>query len=130
MARTQKYGIKFPIKIESKKTLFDLNETMADEVKSQLIHLIFTPQGQKLRDPLFGTNLIKFLFTDMNDRITWDDVIFEVKDKVKRFIPNCEVEDVVTTPVGEELDGLEVKILYTVKEKDGSTHAYELTQTL
>lgn len=130
MARTQKYGIKFPIKIQSRKTLLDLNETMADEVKSQLIHLIFTPQGQKLRDPLFGTNLIKFLFSEMNDRITWEDVIFEVKDKVKRFIPNCEVQDVTTTPVGDGLEGLEVKISYTVKEKDGSTHAYELTQTL
>lgn len=130
MARTQKYGIKFPIKIESKKTLLDLNETMADEVKSQLIHLIFTPQGQKLRDPLFGTNLIRFLFSEINDRTTWDDVIFEIKDKVKRFIPNCEVQDVITTQVGEDLEGLEVKIKYTVVEKDGSTHAYELTQTL
>ena len=110
--------------------MLDLNETMADEVKSQLIHLIFTPQGQKLRDPLFGTNLVKFLFTDMNDKITWDDVIFAIKDKVKRFIPNCEVQDVVTTPVGEELEGLEVKINYSVNEKDGSTHFYELTQTL
>jgi phage baseplate assembly protein W len=130
MARTQKYGIKFPIKIESKKTLLDLNETMADDVKSQLIHLIFTPQGQKLRDPLFGTNLIKYLFTEVNTPITWDDIIFEIKDKVKKYIANCEVQDVVATPVGEELEGLEVKISYTVKEKDGSTHAYELIQTL
>ena len=87
MARTQKYGIKFPIKMETKKTLLDLNTTRADEVKSQLIHLIFTPEGEKLRDPLFGTNLIKYLF-NTNDPTTWDDVVFEVKEKVKKFIPN------------------------------------------
>lgn len=130
MARTQKYGIKFPIKIEGKKTLLDLNETRADEVKSQLIHLIFTPQGQKLRDPLFGTNLITYLFTEMNDKITWDDIIFEIKDKVKKYIPNCEVQDVTTTPFGENGENLEVKIQYTVKERDGITYAYELTQII
>ncbi len=130
MARTQKYGIKFPIKIESKKTLLDLNETMADDVKSQLIHLIFTPEGQKLRDPLFGTRLITYLFTDMNDKLTWDDIVFEIKDKVKKFISNCEVQDVTTTPFGENDEKLEVKIQYTIKEKDGSEHTYELTQTV
>ena len=33
MARTQKYGIKFPIKIESKKTLLDLNEKVNFEIE-------------------------------------------------------------------------------------------------
>lgn len=130
MARTQKYGIKFPIKIESKKTLLDLNETRADEVKSQLVHLIFTPQGQKLRDPLFGTNLITYLFSEMNDRLTWDDIIFEIKDKVKKFISNCEVQDVTTEQIGDSGEGLAVTIKYTLVEKDGSTKAYELTQVL
>ena len=129
MARTQKYGIKFPIKIESQKTLLDLNTTMAEDVKSQLIHLIFTPEGQKLRDPLFGTNLIKYLF-NMNDELTWDDVTFEIKDKVKKFIQNCEIDTVETQPTGEEGEGLEVKIRYSVKEKDGMTHYYELTQII
>ena len=130
MARTQKYGIKFPIKIESKKTLLDLNETRADDVKSQLIHLIFTPQGQKLRDPLFGTNLIAYLFSEMNDRLTWDDIIFEIKDKVKKFISNCEVQDVTTEQIGDSGEGLAVTIKYTLIEKDGSTKAYELTQII
>lgn len=130
MARTQKYGIKFPIKIESKKTLLDLNETRADEVKSQLIHLIFTPQGQKLRDPLFGTNLITYLFSEINDRLTWDDIIFEIKNKVKKFVSNCEVQDVTTEQIGDSGEGLAVTIKYTLVEKDGSTKAYELTQVL
>lgn len=130
MARTQKYGIKFPIKIENKKTLLDLNETRADEVKSQLVHLIFTPQGQKLRDPLFGTNLITYLFSEMNDRLTWDDIIFEIKNKVKKFVSNCEVQDVTTEQIGDSGEGLAVTIKYTLVEKDGSTKAYELTQVI
>lgn len=129
MARTQKYGIKFPTKINSGKTLLDLNETRADEVKSQLIHLIFTPVGQKLRDPLFGTNLIRYLFNEVNGQETWDDIIFEIKDKVSKFISNCEVQDVIAEPV-DEGRGLTVTVKYTLKETDGETRAYELTQTI
>lgn len=129
MARTQKYGIKFPIKIESKKTLLDLNETVADDVKSQLIHLIFTPQGQKLRDPLFGTNLIKYLFTEMNDPTAWENIIFDIKEKVKTYISNCEVQDVITVPT-DDGTGLDVTIKYSLIEKDGSVKSYELTQSI
>ena len=51
----------------------------------------------------------------MNDELTWDDVTFEIKDKVKKFIPNCEIDTVETQPTGEEGEGLEVKIRYSVK---------------
>lgn len=129
MARTQKYGIKFPIKMETRKTLLDLNLTRADEVKSQLIHLIFTPEGQKLRDPLFGTNLVKYLF-DVNDSLTWEDIVIEIKSKVDRYVPNCEIVKVTTSVAGDDGDGLEVKIEYGVKEPDGTKHYYELTQRI
>jgi hypothetical protein len=66
----------------------------------------------------------------MNDKITWDDIIFEIKDKVKKYISNCEVQDVTTTPFGENGENLEVKIQYTVKERDGVTYAYELTHII
>ena len=128
MARTQKYGIKFPIKMETKKTLLDLNTTRADEVKSQLIHLIFTPEGEKLRDPLFGTKLIQYLF-EPNDQQTWDDVVLEVKEKVRKYVSNCEVDNVEV----EEFDdnrGLNVKLQYSLLEKDGERHNYELSQTI
>lgn len=128
MAKTQYYGIKFPTQIKWGQSLFDLNNSKADMVKSQLIHLIFTPQGQKLRDPLFGTNLIKFIF-DPNDEIMWEDVILEIKNKVKQYIPNCEVID-VTTETLEEGTGLAVNLKYTVLEDDGVTRMYELQQLI
>ena len=128
MSKTQYHGIKFPTKIKSKKTLLDLDRTCADRVKSELIHLIFTPEGQKLRDPLFGTNLIKFLMNP-NDEIMWDDVVMHIKEKVKAYIPNCEIMDVSTEPFDEGL-GLAVNLKYSVKEEDGEVRYYELQQTL
>ena len=35
------------------KTLFDLNKTRAEMIKSQIMHLIFTPKGQRIRKPDF-----------------------------------------------------------------------------
>lgn len=127
MARTQKYGLQFPTQAKEGKYLFDMNKTMADSVKSQLVHLIFTPEGQRLRNPQFGTNLIHYLF-DPNDSITWDDVVMHVKDKVKQFVVGCEVEDIDV----EQIDGhhINVKISYSVVEQDGVKHYYELEQTI
>ena len=63
MALTQKYGIKYPFTNDNDDgTYIDLNKTFSDGIQSQVLHVIFTPKGQKLRDPDFGTDLIKYLF--------------------------------------------------------------------
>ena len=128
MARTQRYGIKFPTTIEQGKFLFDLNKTVSDSVKSQIMHLVFTPVGQKLRDPEFGTHLIQYIFNP-NDSQTWGDIEFDIKDKVKRYVSGCEVKSVETSESDNGL-GTVVKITYTVTEMDGTNKTYELTQTI
>ena len=71
MAKEQKYGIMFPITVSSEDmTLFDLAHTRAEQIKSEIMHLIFTPKGQRLRNPNFGTRLIQFIFNP-NDSETW-----------------------------------------------------------
>ena len=86
MPKIQKYGIKFPITVISEeKSLFDTNTYQSDSVKSELLHIIFTPKGQRLRDPEFGTNLIQYIFNP-NDNQTWDDVVSEVKDATSKYL--------------------------------------------
>ena len=128
MSKTQYYDIMFPIQIKRGKSLFDLNRTKGEMVKSQLIHLLFTPEGQKLRNPMFGTSLIQFLFNP-NDEQTWDDIIFHVKEKVTTYIPGCNIIDISADPIDENR-GLAVKVTYSVTEEDGVSHQYELTQII
>ena len=48
MALTQKYGIKYPFTSDNDEGIYrGLNKTDADNIKSQVLHLIFTPKGQK-----------------------------------------------------------------------------------
>lgn len=129
MAKEQKYGIKFPINVESDdKTLFDLDHTRAEQIKSEVMHLIFTPKGQRLRNPNFGTRLIQFLFNP-NDNETFGDIVNEIKESVKLFIPDCNIKDV---QIAEDSDGLEIyaKITYTLTELDGSIGNYEIISKL
>lgn len=129
MAREQKYGIKFPINVDSNdKTLFELNYTRAQQVKSEIMHLIFTVKGQRLRNPDFGTRLIQFLFNP-NDNETFGNIVSEIKETVKMWIPDCNITDV---QIAESEDGFDVfaKISYTLTEMDGSTGNYELISKL
>lgn len=129
MAREQKYGIKFPITVNSDdKTLFDLNYTRADKVKSDIMHIIFTPKGQRIRNPEFGTKLIQFIFNP-GDNETWGDVVSEIKETVKMWIPDCNVQEV---EVAEADNGLTLacRIRYTLNEIDGSTKTYEIISKL
>ena len=129
MAKQQRYGIKFPINVSSDDmTLFDLSQTRAEQVKSELIHLIFTPKGQRLRNPNFGTRLIQFIFNP-NDNETWGDVVSEIKETVKMWIPDCNVKEVEVAEFEEGLT-LYARIRYTLTEPDGSEGNYEIITKL
>lgn len=128
MPKVNHIGIKFPFNIKSiEKTFLDLDTTPQDAIKSSIMHLIFTPKGQRVRNPEFGTNLIQFIFNP-NDSQTWGDVKSEIKDAVSRFVPNTTLEDIEIYET-DEGRGLVARIKYTVK--DGSfSNTYQLITNL
>lgn len=129
MAKEQKYGIRFPINVSSDDmTLFDLNYTRAEQVKSELMHLIFTPSGQRVRKPNFGTRLIQFIFNP-NDSETWGDIVSEIKETVKMWIPDCNIREVEVAEMDEGLT-LYAKISYTLTGADGNSRNYEIITKL
>lgn len=127
MARTQNFGIKFPFNIESEDgTFLDLCHTPEERVKSEIMHVIFTPVGQRLRDPNFGTCLIQYIY-DPNDAQTWEDVKHEIKEKVSMYVPQCSIEDLTIYDVDDGL-GLMANIKYTVD--NGTDEVYEIITTI
>ena len=117
----QFYGIKYPFSEESERlTFFDLNETEEDGVKSMLLHIIFTPKGQRLRHPNFGTNLIRFLF-ESNDGETWESIKEEIRTQVSHYLPQVTFNDInINQTSNEDGDnGIYVEVDYTVSTKVG-----------
>lgn len=122
------YGIKFPFNVKSiEKTFLDLDITAPDAIKSAIMHLIFTPKGQRIRNPEFGTNLIQFIFNP-NDSQTWGEVKSEIKDTVSKFIPNANIDDIEIYEVNDGR-GLVADIKYSVKD-DSFTNTYQLITKL
>ena len=61
MSKKQYYSIHYPFTNESiEKTFVDLDSNSQKAIQSDIMHLIFTPKGQRIRNPEFGTNLVKY----------------------------------------------------------------------
>ena len=115
MAITQKYGIKYPFTSDNEDgTYLDLNDTFAEGVKSQVLHVVFTPKGQKLRDPDFGTNLIRYIYSP-SDTITFNDVKTELTTQINKYVPSVEFRDVSIYNSETEESGIIVMVEYGVK---------------
>ena len=115
MAVTQKYGIKYPFTSDNEDgTYLDLNDTFAEGVKSQVLHVVFTPKGQKLRDPDFGTNLIRYIYSP-SDTITFNDVKTELTTQINKYVPSVEFRDVSIYNSETEEGGIIVIVEYGVK---------------
>lgn len=114
MANIQYYGIKYPFTVTNDENYFtDVNYTLKDKVKSLLMHVIFTPKGQKIRDPEFGTNLIKFIF-EPNDNESWESVKNEIMNVVKKYINGVTINDISMLETNDDSHQLYVRVDYTV----------------
>lgn len=112
MAKTQYYGLRYPFTSKDNTGYFvDLDIDSQNGIKSEIMHIIFTPKGQRLRDPEFGTDLIKFIFNP-NDNESWGDIKEDIRSAISRSIPNVTLKDIEIIQDG--LGGVNTKIQYTV----------------
>lgn len=116
MAKKQQFGIKYPFMNDGFEHYFlDTNSTVKDKVRSQLMHIVFTPKGQRLRCPNFGTDLIKFIF-EQNDSVTWEAVKTEVNESVRMWASNININDIQVVKNEEDDSEIFVRLDYSVTE--------------
>lgn len=116
MGVKQKYGIKYPFTSDNNDGLYlDLNENYGEGIKSQVLHVIFTPKGQKLRDPEFGTNLIKYIF-NQSDNETFNSIKTEITSQVTKYVPSVEFRDISIYSDENGENGIIVMVEYGVKK--------------
>jgi len=117
MALNRKYlGIRFPFTAQDPEGFFvDMEYDPYKEIKSDLMHLIFTPKGQRLRMPIFGTNLIRYIF-EPNDDISYTDIKVELQESIKKFIPNVKITSLIVTNSTTENYTANIQIKYDIDE--------------
>lgn len=119
MARKQYFDVKYPFTNDgAEKYELDLNSTVKDRVASDILHVIFTPKGQRLRHPDFGTDLIQYIF-EPNNESTWGGVKSEIQNSVARWVNGVTLNniEVLTNDGGMQIF---VRIDYTVQEGKNS----------
>jgi gene 25-like lysozyme len=121
MTKKQYLGIRYPFTSQDFQNFYiDLNSSLKGKVKSQIMHVIFTPKGQRIRNPEFGTDLIKYIF-DPNDTATWESVKNEIKDSVSRWVNNVNLKDIqIVKNVDDDLE-IFVRVDYTINIGNKST---------
>ena len=116
MAVTQKYGIKYPFTSDNDNgTYIDLNESYADGIKSQVLHVIFTPKGQKLRDPEFGTDIVRYIYSP-SDSLTFNEVKNEISEKITKYVPSVTFRDISIYNDEKGDNGIIVMVEYSVSK--------------
>ena len=128
MAKRQFFGVRYPFTTNDYQKFFvDANLTEKDKVRSQIMHVVFTPKGQRIRDPEFGTDLIKYIFSP-NDAETWESVKNEIVTSIQRYVPGCIMNDVRVVQSDDERAEIFVRMDYSLKEGNKITNDSIITQ--
>lgn len=115
MGVIQRYGIKYPFTCDNEENIFlDVNETETECIKSKVLHVIFTPKGQKIRDPEFGTDLIRYIFSQ-NDSISLSEIKKELTTSVSKYVPDVIFKNINVYKEENNDNGIIVTVDYDVK---------------
>lgn len=115
MAQLQRFGIKYPFSSDNEDgTFLDVDKTYADGIKSQVLHVIFTPKGQRLRNPDFGTDLIKYIFSQ-RDSQTLSAIKDEISTQIMKYVPSVQFRDISIYSSEEDNNAIVVMVEYGVK---------------
>ncbi len=116
MAIIQHYGIHYPFTLENDDELYiDLDNSLEESLKSRLLHVIFTPKGQRLRNPDFGTDLIKYIH-EPSDETTFERLRTDITQQVYKYVPDVVFKDISIYNDDKSENGKIVIIHYTIKK--------------
>jgi len=92
MANGKFINIDYPFKDSTNGFFIKLNDNEQRAIKADLMHLLLTRKGQRLYNPDFGTDILRYIF-EPNDALTWESVQDEVKNSVKKYLPKFLLEN-------------------------------------
>lgn len=115
MSRRQFFGIKYPFqKIDYQNFFVDANLTEKDKIRSQIMHVICTPKGQRIMNPEFGTDLIRYIF-EMNDSESWESVKNEIMESVQKYVRGVTLDDIKVAGSDDERGAIYVRVDYSLR---------------
>ncbi len=115
MANGKYINIAYPFKDSKKGFFLDMNDDDSQAIKSDLLHLILTRKGQRLYNPNFGTDLVKFIF-EPEDGMTLNGIKEEITSVVKIYLPKLQLNEILIEPSADNEYAAVVTIQYTITD--------------
>ena len=101
MADGKTYGLTFPFVESYNGKYLDLSDYPAEEIRSNLIHLLLTRKCTRYFLPDFGTGLLEYIFEPL-DGPTFKNIESEIRDSVEKFMPQLQLTNInISAPTGE-----------------------------
>ena len=97
------YGLKFPFEDSLRGDYLQLTEFQAQQIRSDLIHLLLTRKGSRYYLPEFGTRLYEFIF-EPNDGLTFQAIESDIRDSINQFLPNLLINQITIEPADESVE--------------------------
>jgi hypothetical protein len=101
MAEGTTYGLFFPFQDSRRGDYLALTEYEAQEIRSDLIHLLLTRKGSRYFLPEFGTRLYEYIFEPF-DGLTFNAIEADIRDSISQFMPNLIVNNISIEPITPE----------------------------
>lgn len=98
-----KYGIDYPFRDSTKGDYIKMTETPEREVRANLLHLLLTRRGTRYYLPDFGTRIYEYIF-EQNDAVTFNLIEEEIRDGVKKYIPNLDINSITINSAENDPD--------------------------
>ena len=114
MAKTY-ININYPFKDSNTGFFWDLNSDDQNAIKADLLHLILTRKGQRLYNPDFGTDLLRYIF-EPNDSLTLSKITEEITTVVKKYLPNLQINEITVDGTDESEYAAVVRLDYTITD--------------
>lgn len=115
MANVQYYGMKYPFTSNDNENYYvDVNKSLKDKVRGEIMHVLFTPKNQRIRRPDFGTDLIKYIFEN-NDTTIWMSIKSDIQEIIQKQVPNASINDINVLKSEDDGHEIYVRIDYSVQ---------------
>ena len=115
MAKVRFININYPFKDSRKGFFLDLNADDNSAIKADLMHLILTLKGQRLYNPDFGTNLLRYIF-EPNDGYSLEKIKTEITTVVKKYLPKLSINEISVNQSSENDYAAVVRIDYQITD--------------
>jgi phage baseplate assembly protein W len=112
---TRYININYPFKDSNTGFFLDLNSDDQNAIKADLLHLILTRKGQRLYNPDFGTDLLRYIF-EPNDSLTLSKITEEITTVVKKYLPNLQINEITVDGTDESEYAAVVRLDYTITD--------------